>query len=1167
MSDSGDDIQALSIVLKMDDTRYEQTLMAGLKKTESHVNKLNAYLNDATRQLGTVLQEQAASFGMNARQAEIHKLAMMGATKAQLETAKAADKVISRLEAEQEEFNQWAAVRDKVEGVTQAAQHQAATFGMTANQVQLYNLRMMGVSSADRMAANAAMNHVAKLQQQAEALQRGKAITQQFQNAQERHSATMRELNTLVKAGAISWATYGRAADAAKAQMGTGWDRITRMMDGAHNSITRVGQSTRQLGNQASMYLTAPIIAFGAASVHEFSRFDDAAHKAFAIIQPQTQALKDDLIGLAKSMSTKSDFDAAGLVGGLKELAAAGLDAKQSMGALPVVESFATAGAFDLANATQLLMDSQSALGMVEKDEIKNRENLLKISDALVRAGDQSTASPKQFAEALSTASADAKQFGLSLEETMSVLDAYAMKGNKGTAAGSDMARALRLTTRAVNENGDVWKRYGMDVKQQNGEMKGFIEIIEQIEKAMVGMAGPQKAMMLQQLGFEALAQNAILPLVGMSDQMKVWNKEQHNSADYTKNVAKIQMESFASQMKHLTHEIQNAAAAIGEDLAPYVKSLATWIVEVAKSTGDWIRNNQSLAAGLIGVTAAIGPLLVISGTMLVMTGALSGAMAAMGATAAAAWIAYLGPIGVALVATTALTTAVVAFTSTFDGDADSRFQGTKTWNTELARSVDLNKQLADVQDRHNKEDITKANGLTGDDRLKALEVARQSAEQNVDGLKNHVKTTLAQIKQMEDANSSSLFRGFGLFGNKEVDLLKAKLKEYEASIAKTQGHIKDLAAEADRAPKAAGAVGPGGAVITPEMQEAAANVEDFIKKTKEANRILEEQAKLNDYSANAAKLLGLQVEGVSDAHMAEARAVHEANRALEAEKDAHEKAATAARQHESMIKDLESRVQTFGKSGHELEIYKAEINGLSGAELKHAKSLAAQLDSMEKNKKLQEEAAQLTKKHQTPLEKYTSEQGKLKEMFDAGYVSLSTYLNGLYDLQDELKKEFKLDLKTSGAEGMKRDSLSALVLLESFQQRKSGSSGIPSQYSKMFNADMLAAVGGKKPPSKLDELAAKTPGVGIFAGAGLAAEPPKPLSKLDKLVAAQGDRVPGGGPLKPLENGGAIPGQGLKPTTQTAFEKTVVDVLREIATNTGASKTTVILKAAGLRG
>jgi hypothetical protein len=82
------------------------------------------------------------------------------------------------------------------------------------------------------------------------------------------------------------------------------------------------------------------------------------------------------------------------------------LDAEASIAALPRVAQFAQAGMFDMSRATDLLTDAQSALGLTIRDDaVKNMENMIKVSDVLVRANTLSNATVEQFSTSLTTKS------------------------------------------------------------------------------------------------------------------------------------------------------------------------------------------------------------------------------------------------------------------------------------------------------------------------------------------------------------------------------------------------------------------------------------------------------------------------------------------------------------------------------------------------------------------------------------------------------------------------------------------------------------------------------------------------------------------------------------------------------------------------------------------
>ena len=143
---------------------------------------------------------------------------------------------------------------------------------------------------------------------------------------------------------------------------------------GVGKSIQQIGGSFTRLGRTLSMKVTAPIVAMGAGSVAAFASFDKAMTESLAIMdttEEQAQRMRD----AAKEMSFGGEA-----LQGPKELAesyfflaSAGKDAEQSLALLPAVSKFATAGAFNMATATDLLTDAQSALLLCRPEDSRCR--------------------------------------------------------------------------------------------------------------------------------------------------------------------------------------------------------------------------------------------------------------------------------------------------------------------------------------------------------------------------------------------------------------------------------------------------------------------------------------------------------------------------------------------------------------------------------------------------------------------------------------------------------------------------------------------------------------------------------------------------------------------------------------------------------------------------
>jgi TP901 family phage tail tape measure protein len=294
------------------------------------------------------------------------------------------------------------------------------------------------------------------------------------------------------------------------------------------------------------------------------------------------------------------------------------------------------------------LTDAQTAMGLSTDDSAENLRQLIRLSDVFVRANTSANTSVQQVAEALtSDAGSAAKNYGAELETTVAILDAYASAGKKGAEAGNLFGRMTRLLTKAQRENGEVFDKYGIDViDKSTGEYINLIDVIADMENAFSGMTKPVRDAALAQLGFEALAQKSITPLIGLSDAMRDYEEQLLTATGATNEVATKQMQSFSAQLKITWNQISGVADSIGNTLAPMILSLnnglrsgIAWWNKISESQQKFI-----VYAGLIA--AATGPVLIILGKLLGFAGGMIGRLTSVGRVAARSALMIMRPVG-----------------------------------------------------------------------------------------------------------------------------------------------------------------------------------------------------------------------------------------------------------------------------------------------------------------------------------------------------------------------------------------------------------------------------------------------------------------------------------------------------------------------------------------
>lgn len=341
----------------------------------------------------------------------------------------------------------------------------------------------------------------------------------------------------------------------------------------ASKQLADFGKKAAQIAAGAA----AAVTAIGVASVKAFADFDAELTKSLAIMGNVSDALREDMSDAAREVAKTTTFSANQAAESYFFLASAGLDAAASIQAMPKVAAFAQAGMFDMALATDLLTDAQSALGLsIRDDAIKNMENMVRVSDVLVKANTLANASVEQFSTALTTkAGAALRNLGKDVEEGVAVLAAFADQGIKGEQAGTQLSIVLRdLTTKAI-QNKREFERYNVSVFDSAGEMRNMADIVDDLEGALDGMSDETAKATLLQMGFSDKSLASLMALMGTSDAIRTYEENLREAGGTTEEVAGKQLDTLNAQLELMKSRVQDAGIEIGQRLEPAIVAMA----------------------------------------------------------------------------------------------------------------------------------------------------------------------------------------------------------------------------------------------------------------------------------------------------------------------------------------------------------------------------------------------------------------------------------------------------------------------------------------------------------------------------------------------------------------------------------------------------------------
>ena len=437
-----------------------------------------------------------------------------------------------------------------------------------------------------------------------EQLQKGEITKEQYDALQREIVETEAELRRLEAEAARSNSTLGKMGE------------VGGKLENVGNKITNVGKKV--------MVVSTAVAAAGGAAVKTAADFESSmsqvqatmgiTSKSMSTLNGKSVNTMDALKKLAKEMGSKTAFSASQCAEALNYLALAGYDTQEMADTLPTVLNLAAAGNLDLAKASDMVTDAMSALGIKTKDANK-------MVDQMAKTASSTNTSVGQLGEGILTIGATAKTVKGGTAELNTALGILANNGIKGAEGGTHLRNVILSLQNPTDKAAKTMDSLGVSVFDSQGNMRSLNDILGDLNKSMAGMTSEEKANIISKIfnKTDLSSVNALLANTGST-----WDDLQtsiENSGGAAQKMADTQLDNLSGQLTILKSAVEGFAISIGEALMPTIKN----IVAKLQSFVNWL---NSLDEGTrqvivkIGLfVAALGPALVIIGTMISKVG------------------------------------------------------------------------------------------------------------------------------------------------------------------------------------------------------------------------------------------------------------------------------------------------------------------------------------------------------------------------------------------------------------------------------------------------------------------------------------------------------------------------------------------------------------------
>ncbi|MEV7358210.1 phage tail tape measure protein [Kitasatospora sp. NPDC091276] len=736
-------------------------------------------------------------------------------------------------------------------------------------------------------------------------------------------------------------------AETAAAQA-TVWGRTTMAVSGfaaaARANAASFGTSMVSAGERGEKAFTAVrtagllmIGAFAVASITA-AHFEKSMSGVAAVADASAEQLGQlrtaaIVAGRDTAYSASQAADAEG------ELARAGVSVANILsGALHGSLSLAAAGQLDLAEAATLSAQAMNTFGLQGKD-------VEHIADVLAAGANKSAADVHGLGESLRMGGLLAHQTGLSLEDTVGALSAFADRALIGSDAGTSLKVMLQRLVPQSDEALGIMNKLGFSAYDAGGNFVGLTKLAGNLKSSFSNLTPEARnAAMATIFGSDSVRAATILYELGAEGVDKY--RDAVNDQGAASRMAATQMNNLSGDIEQLKGSLEVALINGGTAANEVLRDMVQWVTKLVNAYSDLPPWLQTSAVALFGIGGALT--LVVGGLMLALpklvafrasVATLSETMPRLASAASGAAGFLGGPFGAILgVATVALSIFGLAshdakqqqesLTEAVKADSNAVGANVKAW---LAHKLEQDGALQ----------ASKTLGISTADLTDAI-IGNAAAVQRV-------RDQLAPMKEEAKANAQAAAEAGG--GNDEWSQSIVKVDQALSGLSpQITGAVDAAKREAEATGSAAGSTkGLGDAA-----KVTAADLSDTRTEVEKLNDSLNNLNGKNISAAKAAIAMQSSLADLKDKIKENGRELDIHSEKGRANKSAFLDAAAAAQAHaEAVMKQTSSSEQATAVLGQDIEALKGVMRqaGFTRQQIESLTSAYAQLPPAKETK------------------------------------------------------------------------------------------------------------------------------------------------------------------------------------------------------------------------
>lgn len=403
------------------------------------------------------------------------------------------------------------------------------------------------------------------------------------------------------------------------------------------NMLEKSGQKLTKAGTAMTVGFTAPIVAGMIKSTKAYLDFDNEVTEVNSLLRESGESAKEfgdrytQVFDYAQKASVKYGVASEQTMLGMKEMVKKGYDINQTMASMPAIFNAARASGDDFETVMSVTTSTLEQFGMISKDTNKQMEYTNKVADVLTYVADKTAAGFSDMGTAMNYVGPISHSLGYSLTDTAAAVGLLSNRGIEGQKAGTGLRGMLTSLLKPSKSAAEAMSAVGLTIEDNNGNMKTLPTLLDDINDKTKKMTKTQKNSFLTMIfGREPLsAVNTLLEAGG--DSLRKYSKGADEANGYTKQVADNMRKAGKFGVDQFKASLEVLEQNVGQKLMPALTPIIEWANKMIDKFNDLSGAQQQSIIKWAGILAATGPVLMIGGKLVSMTGGLIKGFAGLG--------------------------------------------------------------------------------------------------------------------------------------------------------------------------------------------------------------------------------------------------------------------------------------------------------------------------------------------------------------------------------------------------------------------------------------------------------------------------------------------------------------------------------------------------------